>query len=210
MRRSAPTIVKVIAIMQIFFGATGLVRHLFSGVWELAGGARAFTPAGAQAAAPPDVEALLRARVPHYEAMVYGGLIVGLVSGAVCIASGIGLLRLRPWARWLTIGYACYFIISELASFIYALTVLQPLVNQMVAEQALQPNIPVQGAMAFNVAMKITSIAPYLSLVLLPYPVVLLTVMFLPSVREAFRSRASARAEDKLGLENADDEAEDA
>jgi hypothetical protein len=34
--------------------------------------------------------------------------------------------------------------------------------------------------------------------------------MFLPGVREAFRSRASARAEDKRGLENADDEAEDA
>jgi hypothetical protein len=210
MRRSAPTIVTVVAIMQIFFGATGLIRHLFSGVWELAGGVRAFTPAGAQAAAPPDVEARIRARVPHYEAVVYAGLAVGLVSGAVCIVSGIGLLRLRPWARWLTIGYACYFIISELAGFIYALTVLQPLVNEIVAEQALKPNVPVQGAMAFSIAMKITSIAPYLSLVLLPYPIVLLAVMFLPGVREAFRSRASARADGKLGHEDADEGPEDA
>jgi hypothetical protein len=210
MRRATPTIVTVIAIIQIFFGATGLVRHLCSGTWQLAGGARAFTPAGAQAAAPPDIEALMRARVPHYEAFVYAGLIGGLVSGAVCVVSGIGLLRLRPWARWVTIGYACYFIISDLAGFIYALTVLQPVMDQIIAEQALQPNLPVQGAMAFNIAMKITAIAPYLSLVLLPYPIVLLAVMFLPNVREAFRRQASASAEEKGASADANDEPEDA
>jgi hypothetical protein len=189
MRRAVPTIVMVVAILQIFFGATGLLRHLCSGGMQLAGGARAFTPAGPQGVPQVDTEAVLKARVPHYELLVYGGLVLGLVSGTVCLVSGLGLLRLRPWARWLAIGYACYFIISDLAGFIYAVTMIRPVMEEVIAEQAQQANLPPQAATAFNISMKVASVAPYLTLVLLAYPILLLVVMFLPSVRAAFRGR---------------------
>src|SRR4051794_11643492 len=116
--RNRPTSVLVLAILQIIFGSLGLLGSLCGVGMQLAGGGSMF---GGQAPqGMPDIQALLRERVPHYEIVLLGGLILGLISGTVMIVSGVGLIRMRPWARVLTIGYAIYYIASTILNVAYA------------------------------------------------------------------------------------------
>jgi hypothetical protein len=168
-----------------------------------------FQPAGAPAAAqPPDVEALMRAKVPHYELMLYGGLALGLTACTVMLVSGIGLLKMRPWARWATVGYACYNILSTIVGFVFALLVTVPLMNEIFEEEAKKANVPPQAAGMFNMMAAMSKTMVYVQLILLAYPIVLLVAMFLPSVREAFRGRPSDDVEEDFDDEEPEPEAD--
>ena len=68
---------------------------------------------------------MIKAKVPHYELMLYGGLALSLASGTVMIVSGAGLIGLRRWARGLTIGYACYNIAMTFVSVVFFFVVAQ-------------------------------------------------------------------------------------
>ena len=45
---------------------------------------------------------------PGFMTYTYVSTAVGMAFGALLIAAGIGLLKLRPWARLVSIGYAVY------------------------------------------------------------------------------------------------------
>jgi hypothetical protein len=185
-RPERPSAVLVVAILQICFGSLGLLGSLCGGGAQLAGGSQVFTPpAGAQA--PPDVDEMMSARVPYYTAFQAGGAVLGLISGTVMIVSAIGLLKLRPWARHLTIGYACYDIVSLILNFIFSVTVSLPVMNEVWAEMRADPKFPAQAAPIMNITETLTTALIYAYPVFLVYPIALLVVMFLPHVREAFR-----------------------
>jgi hypothetical protein len=207
-RPERPSAVLVVAILQICFGSLALLGSLCGGGLQLAGGARMFAPPpGAQA--PPDVEGMIRARVPYYTAMQYGGAILGTIAGAVMIISAIGLLKMRPWARGLTIGYACYNIISTIVSFVFALTVTLPVTKELFEEMRADPKFPPQMGNFMTMMESMTRVITYASLAFLAYPIALLIVMFLPHVREAFRAAAHPRPDDEeYEDEDYDDEAD--
>src|ERR1035437_2040178 len=48
---------------------------------------------------------------PAYAAWIYASMTLGLLAIAAKLAAGIGLLKLRPWARQLSIIYAIYAMI---------------------------------------------------------------------------------------------------
>jgi hypothetical protein len=188
--------VLVVAILQILFGSLGLLFGLCGGAIQLGGGAKMFTPPGAQAAGP-DVEGMIRARVPYYDAWQAGGVVLGIAAGAVMLVSGIGLLRMRSWARKVTIGYACYNIVVTIANFVFALTVTAPIMKEVMAEIRADPKLPPQAVSVINMTETFTTIGTYSGLVLLAYPIILLAVMFFPHVREAFRAAALPPAKDE-------------
>jgi hypothetical protein len=199
-RPERPSAVLVVAILQICFGSLGLLGNLCCGGLQLAGGSMAFAPPpGAQAL--PDVDAIMRAKLPHYAAMQYGGLALGLIAGTVMLVGGIGLLRMRPWARWLSIGYACYNIVSSIIGFIFTLTVTLPAMREVLAEP-----LPQQAFSAMSMAEAMTTLILYGSLVLLVYPIALLIVMFLPHVREPFRAQTAGPADEDFEDDDFDDE----
>jgi hypothetical protein len=205
-RPERPGAVLVVAILQICFGSLGLCGSLCGGGAQLAGGAKVFTPpAGAQA--QPDVEGMMRARVPYYTAMEYGGAVLGLIAGTVMLVSAIGLLKLRPWARYLTIGYACYNIVSSIFGFIFSLTVTLPVMREVWAEMRADPKLPPQAVSVMNITETITTAMIYASFIFLVYPIALLVVMFLPHVKAAFRPAPLQPRTDEGPDEEFDDDA---
>jgi hypothetical protein len=213
MRRERPGSVLVMAILQIVFGVIALLLNICGGGFQLAGGNKLLMPAGNPQAAQQqqfqdDLEKLMREKVPQYDLMQYGELALGLVAAVVMIVSGVGLLKVRRWGRWLAIGYACYSIAHTVLSFIFALVFTVPAMREFIAQESQKPNLPPAQAMALNMMGTTAAIAAYAPLVLLAYPVVLLVVMFLPSVREAFRGAPPDDFEDDLDDEDPEHEAD--
>ncbi len=204
-----PSVVLVVAILQICFGSLGLVGSLCGGAIQLAGGAKAFTPQpppGAKAPAQPDVEAIMRKRMPYYGAIQGGQIALSIVSGSVMLISGIGLLKMRPWARKVTIGYACYNILMTIAGVVFAVTVSVPAMKDAFEEMRADPNMAGAGPMIGMMESAATAGA-YVSLILVVYPITLLVIMFLPHVREAFAIAALPPGkEDDYGDEDFDDD----
>jgi hypothetical protein len=51
---------------------------------------------------------------PNFETLMKVRLPIGQITSAVLLTTGIGLLRLKPWARKVSIGYAIYAILFVL------------------------------------------------------------------------------------------------
>ncbi|HKI37945.1 MAG TPA: hypothetical protein VKA46_39185 [Gemmataceae bacterium] len=209
-RPNRPAIVLVMAILQIIFGSLGLLGNLCTGGIQLAGGSKAFAvQGGPQQPAAPDVEAMMKAKVPHYELMLYGGLVLGLISGTVMIVSGAGLIRMRPWARRLTIGYAFYNIASVILGVVYYFLVTRDLLKDLFAQMKADPNLPPQSKAVVDMTETITSLTPFLQLIFLVYPIALLVILFLPDVRAAFRGAKLGSAEERPEDDDFEDDFDD-
>src|SRR5262249_41870247 len=136
------------------------------------------------------------------------GLVLMPLAGAAMLASGIGLLKMRGWARWLTIGYACYNILSTILSVIYQVTYVVPAMDEFIAKEAQKPNLPPGQGAGLNMAGSVTAAAAFFPLLLLVYPAALLIVMYLPSIRAAFAGLPERPAEELLDDDGFDDEDE--
>jgi beta-lactamase regulating signal transducer with metallopeptidase domain len=105
------------------------------------------------------------------------------------IIAGIGLLRLRPWARWLCIGYSIVTILSTVANTVYAILVVNPAVSQSLAEFPEKMSGP-KGAGAPPMPMMTpgmnTTLSIFGAIIGMTYAIVLLVVLFLPHVSAAF------------------------
>jgi hypothetical protein len=111
---------------------------------------------------------------------------------------------MRPWARWLTIGYACYYIVSTIIGVVFAFLVTVPIMKELFEDMRADPNIPPAAWRILNMTETIATLTPYFQLFLLVYPLALLLVLFMPDVRAAFRGEPADHAED----EDFDDEDE--
>lgn len=61
-----------------------------------------------------------------YRTINQAGMLLGLVSSVVLIAAGIGLLRLRPYGRTLSIGYGIYAIVINVLLTIFGFMFVFP------------------------------------------------------------------------------------
>jgi hypothetical protein len=202
-----PSAVLVVAILQITFGALALLCTL-CGAFQVVGGNKLLMPAGNPQAAQQqqfqdDMERTLEEKVPHYQLVQYSNLVLGPLAGAVMIVSGIGLLKMRRWGRWLTIGYACYNIVSGILSFIFTITYTIPAMREFVEAESRKPNLPPGQGPALSMTGMMASGIAYGTLALMIYPIGLLIVMFMPDVRAAFRGQAPA-LKDESGEEEED------
>jgi len=190
MRQQRPAGIQVIAILLLLFGSLGALGGVCGLGLQLAGGAKIFvvTPAPG-APAPPDTEGMMRARIPYYDAMQYGGAALGAIVGGVMIASGIGLLKMRPWARVLAIIYACYNVVATIGSFVFNIAVVLPVMREVFAEVGADPKLPPLAAQIFNMTMAFTTAMMYAMLLFLVWPAAILIVMFHPRVRAAFQPK---------------------
>ena len=113
-------------------------------------------------------------------------LVSSIVCGGLLIASGVGLLRTAPWARRLAITYA---ILSAVVSVIYLF--YETLVRTPALSNALDQLQPTTAEEQSTLSMmrSATHVAPIFGCLMLIYPIVVLIVMFLPTVRAAFREK---------------------
>ena len=95
-----PTSVTVFGILNILWGLFGLFGNAVAAVMMVA-----------LAAAPPN--AVVRAQTsPAMMAWVEVNLALGAIACIALVASGIGLLNMKPWGRKVSIGYAIYALFS--------------------------------------------------------------------------------------------------
>jgi hypothetical protein len=188
-QRKPPNAVLGVAIFQIAFGAIALLSAPYALLQAGGGGMfffSGFPGAEEQRQFQDDLNKTLE-ELPYYRPMQYGGIALGLVVGAAMIVSAIGLLKMRAWARRLTIGYACYSMLNTIGGFIYTLLYVLPAMDAFVETERQKPNLPPGLAPVLGIMSPLMTVIAFATLLFLAYPIVLLVVLFRPHVREAFR-----------------------
>jgi hypothetical protein len=110
---------------------------------------------------------------------------LGLLSCAVLLVDGIGLLGLKPWARVLAIAYAIYAIVFTVVALWINLTLMVQAISVQIRPRE---ELAVAGAIGGPVSGTVGV------LFWLIYPIVLLVFMFLPKVVAAFRPSVPPQA----------------
>jgi hypothetical protein len=193
-RQRVPAAVVVVAVFHFIFGGFGLLTALCGAGFMLAAGGDltsfAFTPEMKEQL--EITQRLLNERAPFYKVVQVEGLVVGLVLSGLLIAAGVGLLRLRPWARLLSLIYAPVSIVQTLLGAFLTFAYVNPASQDAIRQTHFQ--FP-QQAQAAQATAPVTMMFMILSVLLqLAYPAAVVIIMLLPSVVTAFHGK-TARAE---------------
>ena len=112
-----------------------------------------------------------------YRSFTVLAAVVGMVAGAVLIAAGIGLLKLKPWARLTSIGYGIFAIVFGIVGlFVNWFFVFAPLLQEVkdnAGSQAIGAIAGMAGGMIGGCLGQV-------------YPILLLIFMTRPKIRAAF------------------------
>lgn len=123
---------------------------------------------------------------PAYAAWTKLLIVMGLAARAVLLAAGIGLLKLKPWARIVSIAYAIYSFVMILASTVVNyLFLLQPTLQQAHGKPAPEAAGAIGGALGGTFGGCFGLI----------YPVLLLIFMLRANVIAAFRPPTPAASQ---------------
>lgn len=190
MRRQRTTTILVLAILHLVGGGIGLLSSCYSlsmlGITQMSSAppTTARTPAN-----PPSSSDILRyyaEHAPGYWVFQIGSLAVDLLLDIMLLAAGVGLLKVQPWARTLSLVYAPLSILFHIAVFIYQIVFLAPLIGDAYAQY---PAIQVLGA----VMQAVLVVVFFVSLLVCIYPVVVLVLLLRPATAAAFRGELPAR-----------------
>jgi hypothetical protein len=166
-----PSSVTVFGVLNIVFGALGILGIIFSAISLMI-----ISP---NATHNPVLEIMRNS--PGYAVWMKIAIPLGFLAAGVSIAAGIGLLKLKNWARILSIGYAIYTIVTGIIGMVLNyIFLLQPLM-----EQASQKRGP-EAAVLIGAAIGGT----FGSCFGMIYPVLLLIFMLRPNVVAAFQPPA--------------------
>jgi hypothetical protein len=128
--RKKPVAVLVFGILNLVFGSLGLVTSLCCGL-SIAGFYLMLTSAYQQVGPQEkkELEDLWRAfsdNVPGLVPFFIGSLVVSFVLGIMEIVSGIGLVRIRNWARWLCSVWAVLQMATVASSLFFQIAFVGP------------------------------------------------------------------------------------
>jgi hypothetical protein len=84
--------------------------------------------------------------VPEMKYMMIAELALGVVMTLLLIVAGIGLLRMRPWGRTLSLVYAVVTVIVTPAAAIYSAASLEPRMQQVMSKWEEQQRQKQRGA----------------------------------------------------------------
>jgi hypothetical protein len=165
-----PTSGTVFGILNIVFGSLGLACTPFAMLMF-------FIPPPPQGQNPA-IDLMLTSQPYRTATFALGG--VGMIACAIEIVAGIGLLKLRPWGRTLSIGIGIYGLLAIAASLVVNwIYYLSPLL-----EKARQLNTPeATGAVAGAIFGMVSTGAGVI------YPALLLIFMMRPRLVEAYAPR---------------------
>jgi hypothetical protein len=192
----------VIAILHIVLGCTGLFCELGYLVYNAIGVEKMveemFAEPEPEEKPPPakgkieleidsDMEVFLAKTIPNYELGQRINSILEIVFSLTLIVAGVGLLRMAAWSWWLSVGYSLLDIAWRLNVIVVLVLVVSPALQEFFQQQSGDIEDPAER-MGVAVAAQFVSISMIAFVALyLVYPLLVLIVMFLPSVRQAFR-----------------------
>lgn len=162
-----PISVTVFGILNIVFAAFGFFGALASVMLFAAPG---------EASNNPIVQIINEN--PGYAAYLKVSTVLGVLVSLLLLAAGIGLLKLMPWGRLVSIGYAIYAIIMVLVnSGVSYVFLVKPLMDKAAAAHGPEAAGATAGAIG----------GVFGGCFGLIYPILLLIFMFRPGVAAAFR-----------------------
>ena len=162
-----PTSITVLGVLNIVFGALGFVAIIFTAVSLMMPAGHTNNPVFEIIRNSPVLATWMKISLP-----------LGFLSCVVSIAAGIGLLKLKGWARTLSIIYAIYsIVVIVLGTAINAIFLMRPLMEQASQKQGPEAAVLIGGAIGGTFGSCFGMI----------YPVLLLIFMFRPNVKAAFR-----------------------
>lgn len=116
---------------------------------------------------------------PAYMSWIKINIPLGLIAGAALLTAGIGLLKIKKWARKLSIGYGIYAILLGLTNiFINVTYVFLPMFNLMAQQRSPEAIGGLIGAVGGGMG----------SVFGLIYPILLLIFMTRPKIAAAFHA----------------------
>lgn len=187
-----PTAVLVLAIFNFILGGAGILSNLCGGVMLLLLGKLASivpTPPGQPN--PMDEITGLYNSIPGFYAFTIADAVLSIGLGILLIVAGVGLLKVKPQGRTLSLVYAVAKIVVVVAGAVYAIGYVQPAseawTKEFMAKMTKQqppgtpvPSIPTLGP-GGSIAAGVMS-----SLMYLVYPIVLLVLLNTPTIKAAF------------------------
>jgi len=188
--RERPLPILPIAVLHFVFGGFGLLCGICGGVMLLSGGQTWMAQTSGGYNSPKvkrmqdDIQKTMD-DVPASHAAQIGSFTADLAISITMIVSGIGLLQLRPWGRLLSIVYAVASIVLKIFGAIYAMAFTIPaLYGYLDTHPATVP----EEQFAFTMMRMVTIAPPVVQVLSMIYPIIVLIIMFRPSVVEAFRA----------------------
>ena len=192
-----PTALVVVAILNLIFG----------GFWLLCGGAGlALNESGAaewlakfQKNQPGQIKGLsygeimvqVAERVPSFVVVQRIAAIAGLLTSLLLVLSGIGLLRLRAWGRYLGFAYVAVQLPVHIANAVYSMLYVTPVMAKIMDEAlAKMPGGFMRQMMEFSLGLSSSAGVVGIAMTLV-YPLLVLMLLLLPSVSQAFKKQAA-------------------
>jgi len=123
---------------------------------------------------------------PFLRGYSMASLLIGVLLAAWELAAGVGLVRSRPWGRWLSVSYGYASILIALASTVVGILFISPAIRE--ATQSI-PDPMMRDIMAFMPVFMV--LGTCFSLI---YPVLLLIFMSRQNVKDYFAAVAAADA----------------
>ena len=161
-----PTLVTVFGILNMVFGVLGVLGMVGTLVMF----------AFMESSDNPAIKAMKENA--NYAAWLKLNIPLGLLACAVLIVAGIGLLKLKNWARKLSIGYAVYAIVFGIVGIVVNyLFLIRPMLENAARQRGPEAFGSTVGAISGSVG----------GLFGLIYPVFLLVMMTRPNIVAAFR-----------------------
>jgi len=195
-----PTAVIVLAILNFIFGSLGLASVLCGGLYILF-----LWFVMSMAPKDPGFQDMLDFYGALFSAVgipfMIASTILYIILLILLILGGIGLLLLRPWARWLCMGYSIFEILRAIGGTIYSILVINPATIQAMAEFNEKMSRRTKGPpmpMIFSEGM--VDVCSILGAVIwMIFPTATLIILLLPRVRAAFTQAPSERVQTQGG-----------
>ncbi|HEV3117763.1 MAG TPA: hypothetical protein VGY58_11960 [Gemmataceae bacterium] len=205
MPSTRPASITVIAILQLIFGGITVLMYVCGGLIALASPMMAGMKAQGQKNNQPEAAVTVAEGVAKAMADLPGASVLRYVNYAVngfltlaMIVGGIGLLRMRNWARVLTILYGVVSVADKLFDLIYSLKYEIPATRAFLETVHAASDEDKFMVSLLEVGVRL---GPVIPVVLMVYPMIVLACMLKRSNRAAFQSPGPITAVPAAGEE---------
>ncbi|MBM4069961.1 MAG: hypothetical protein FJ271_13565 [Planctomycetes bacterium] len=177
MRANRPPAVTFVAVANMIFGVLGILCACFNGV------IMAFMASISANDPDPMLQGIgqywdfIVRNIPAYVPVEIGLSIYYLVISVLAITGSIGLLSLRNWGRMLSLIFGISMILVQFAYLLFFFAFVNPVLNRFEGRQ---------GAFGGDGIMGTGFLEAGSSLLALIYAIVVVILLFLPSVSAAF------------------------
>jgi hypothetical protein len=192
-RQNRPTAVLVVAIINMVIGGL-LLFNTCCGVVGLGLMATLLKNLPLPPGQPNPYEGMMGIydRVPGLFAYTIYQFLAQFVVGVALIAAGIGLLKVRPWARRICALVSVYTFLAVIAHVAYQIAVVQPATKEFMEDYAAKmvPRGSAFPSQIMSMSSQLGMVFLILFAVLLiAYAIALLVILYHPRVRPAFEQR---------------------